>query len=225
MLKIRRVIIIKRVFSVLLIFTIVFSFSTSLFAKDYDEAGIYYECYTLYPDFVDKVKNEGVNDKAILNFLQSVEKHLSTREDELNEENFDKYMFDAIEYSLNLKKNIPVRDALTKAYPDALPDAMKGVVPEEYMPIYNTVKRILFGITTPVVTLSGTKNNLSAHYLHMPEDAKIYVGFFSSDGTLLHAHVNVENPLSCHCESSYAIAFAFSGTSLAPLCESYTLEF
>ncbi len=218
-------IIIKRIFSVLLSLTIVFSLSSSLFAKDYDEEAIYYECYTLYPDFVNKVKENGVNDNAILGFLQSVEKHLSTREEELNEENFDKYMFEAIEYALNLKKNIPVRAALSKAYPEALPDALKGKVPEEYMPIYNTVKRILFDIKTPTITLSGTKGNLSVNHIYMPGDAKIIVGFFNADGTLLHAHTNPKDYLSCKCESSYAIAFALSGSSLAPLCESYILEF
>ncbi len=216
----------KQLTAAFLAFLMVFSSALPLFAKDYDEEYIYFECYTLYPDFVNNVKAFGATDNQILVFLKSVEKRLGTHEDELTEENFDSYMFDAIEYAFNLKKNIPVRDALAKAYPNALPDAMKAIVPEEYMPIYNTVKRVLFDIDTPALTLSGTRDSLSVNYLHMPDDAVILVGFYDTDGTLIHVHKNPDSSLSCSCESlAFAEAFALSRASLAPLCESFPMEF
>lgn len=194
-------------------------------AKDYDEEAIYKECYALYPDFVNNVKAKGADDKKILAFLGSIERHLATREDELNEENFDSYMFEAIKYAFNLRKNIDVRDALSAAYPEAVSKALKGIIPEEYMPIYKTVRRILFGTTTPVITLSGTKDDVLIHHLHMPEDAKFFVGFYDAEGTLLHAHINPKEKISCDCTALYAKAFAFKGTSLLPLCENFILTF
>lgn len=216
----------KKFTAVFLILICLFSTYSMCAAKDYDEESIYNECYTLYPDFVNRVKSFKVTDKQIIVFLGSVEQHLSTRQEELSEENFDEYMFDAIKAAFNLRKNIPVRDALAKAYPDAVSDAMNGTVPDEYMPIYITVKRILFGIVSPVVTLSGDKESVLVHHLHMPEDARIIIGFYDSEGNLLHAHTNPQESLSCDCEAlCYAKAFAFKGSSLMPLCESYTLNF
>lgn len=219
------VIIIKRLFFVFLTLTIFFSFSLPVPATDYDEEYIYYECSTLYPDFVNRVKDEGVSDKAILSFLKSVEKHISETGEILTEENFDRCMYDAIEYALNLKKHIGVRDALSAAYPDALPDAIKGKVPEEYMPIYNTVKRILFGITTPVITLSGTKDGLLVHHLHTPDTLKVFVGIYNNEGTLLQAFIDPHDAMICPTDATYSKAFAFEGLSLAPLCDYFILEF
>ena len=219
------VIIIRRLVLLFLAFTIFFSSSLPISATDYDEEYIYHECYTLYPDFVNRVKEEGVSDREILSFLKSVEKYISETGEELTEENFDSYMYDAIEYALNLKKNIYVRDALAAAFPDALPDAIKGKVPEEYMPIYNTVKRILFGITTPVITLSGTKEGLLVHHLHMPDNLKVFVGVYNGEGTLLQAFINPIDAMVCPTDATYAKAFAFDEVSLAPLSESFILEF
>lgn len=206
--------------------TIIFSACPAFAATDYDEEGAYSECYTLYPDFIENIKTAGATDSQLMTFVKSVEEKVLSQGVELTEENFDSLMFTAFKDAFKMRKNLKVRDSLAKAYPESVTAAMDGIITEEFMPIYITVKRFLFGITTPVITLSKDKTEVLVHHVHMPEDARIYVGFYDSDGTLLHAHINPTEPLSCSCEGvSYAKAFAFGSNSLAPLCDSYTLKF
>ncbi|MBQ8541118.1 MAG: hypothetical protein IJ435_06555 [Clostridia bacterium] len=217
---------IKRIISFILSLTIIYSAFPVTAQTDYDEEGAYNECYTLYPDFINKIKDLGITDNQLMTFVKSVESEVLEQNVELTEENFDDLMFVAFKEAFRARKNLKVRDALAKAYPESVTAAMDGIITEEFMPIYITVKRFLFGITTPVITLSGAKTEVLVHHVHMPEDARIYVGFFDSDGTLLHAHIDPTEPLSCNCENvSYAKAFAFKGNSLAPLCDSYILKF
>lgn len=220
------VIMIKKVLSVLLTFIFILSFVPAISATDYDEEGAYNECYTLYPDFINKIKDLGITDKQLMTFVKSVEEAVLEQNVELTEENFDGLMFTAFKEAFKLRKNIKVRDALAKAYPESTTEAIDGVITEEFMPIYITVKRFLFGITTPVITLSGNKDALLAHHVHMVEGAVIFVGVYSEDGTLLHAHKNPAEAIECNCENaSYARIFAFYEPSLAPVCDSFTLKF
>lgn len=198
----------------------------ALAATDYDEEGAYNECYTLYPDFINKIKDLGITDKQLLTFVKSVEDAVLSQGVELTEDNFDDLMYFSFKEAFKQRKNTPVRNALAKAYPDSTIAAMDGIITEEFMPIYITVKRFLFGITTPVITLGGDKTAISVHYVHMPEDAIIFVGIYDEEGTLLCSHINPTDEIVINCENaSYAKAFAFKSTSLAPLCEKIILKF
>ena len=217
---------IKKVLSVLLILITILSFVPAISAIDYDEEGAYNECYTLYPDFINKIKDLGITDNQLMTFVKSVEDKVLEQNVELTEENFDSLMFTAFKEAFKMRKNIKVRDALAKAYPESTTEAIDGVITEEFMPIYITVKRFLFGITTPVITLSGTKEVLLAHHVHMIDGATVFVGIYSEDGTLLQAHINPAEAIECKSESaSYARIFAFNKNSLSPVCDSYTLKF
>lgn len=223
---VRQVIIIKNLLSVLLSFTIIFSAFPVIAATDYDEEGAYLECYTLYPEFIEKIKNEGIKDNQLMSFVRRVEREVLAQGVELTEENFDELMFTAFEKAFNLPMYSAVRDALAKVYPASVTAAMKGIITEEFMPIYITVKRFLFGITTPVITLSGNEQNTAVHHVHMPENAVIIVAFYDDEGTLLHAHKNPEVPIRCDCENvKYAKAFAFDGNTLSPLCDNFIQKF
>lgn len=217
---------IKKILTFILIFTILYSSLPVFSATDYDEQGAYLECYTLYPDFINKMKDLGITDTQLTTFVKSVEEGVLKQDAELTEENFDTLMFEGFKSAFKLRKNIKVRDALAKAYPESVTAAMDKVITDEFMPIYITVKRFLFGIQTPVITLSGTCDNLEVHHVHMPFDAVIFVGFYDEGGSLLHAHINPNEPLCCDCENvRYAKAFAFTSHSLSPLCENYIIEF
>ncbi|MBQ8003381.1 MAG: hypothetical protein IJ297_08065 [Clostridia bacterium] len=225
---------IKHILSVLLALTIIFSAFPVIAETDYDEVGIYWECYTLYPDFVDNVKFYNVNDNQIIRFLGYVEAHLLTREEELSEENFDQYMFDAINYAFGMRPCIPVRDALAKAYPDAVGDAMNAVVPEEYMPIYETVKRYLFGIKSPIITASVVQGESDAtfyaHSVNLPENSRLTLALYDEEGVLLHAEAFTPNcakedeiGFMCSCSVHSVKVFAWEDGSLSPICESYEI--
>lgn len=222
----------KKITAAILAFIFIFSILPASAATDYDEVGAYEECYTLYPDFVNRVKAQGVTDKQIITFLGYVEKHLLSRDEELNEDNFDQYMFDAIKYAFELRPNIAVRNALGKAYPNSVPSAMEGVVTEEFMPIYDTVKRFLFGLDTPVITISvGHVNDetvVYAHSAHLPEDCDFVLAIYDAEGTLLHVKVVTpnleEDGVHCTCgKINYAKLFAWDKYSLAPICTPYEL--
>ena len=216
----------KRVLSVLLVLIIIFSSLPVLAATDYDEEGAYRECYTLYPDFINKIKDLGITDKQLMTFVKSVEDKVLAQGVDLTEENFDDLMYVSFKEAFKLRKNLKVRDAIAKAYPKSATAAMDGIITEEFMPVYITVKRFLFGITTPVITLSGDKTDILVHHVYMPQGASIFVGFYDDVGTLLHAHINPTEAINCTCENaSYAKAFAFDKNSLSPLCDSYTLNF
>ena len=220
----------KKTFSVFLIIFILFS--VPVFAVDYDEEGAYKECCTLYPDFVQKVKDNGVTDKQITVFLSSVEEHLLTRDGVLTEENFDDYMFEAIKYAFNLRKNIRVRNALSKAYPDSIADAIDGIITDEFRPIYDTVKRFLFGIKTPIVTISvkhDDENVIYAHSAYLPENTFLTLAAYDTDGMLVHVKCITpnfeEDGIHCSCHKLYrAKVFAWDD-SLIPVCAPYEVIF
>ena len=198
--------------------------SLSVAAVDYDEEGAYRECYTLYPDFINRIKAEGITEKQLMSFVKSVEKKVLEHNIPLTEENFDTLMFQGFKDAFGLRTNIKVRDALASVYPESVAQAMDGAITEEFMPIYITVKRFLLGITTPVVTLSGDKSNTLVHYVHMSEAATIFVAFYTPEGDLLKAYKNPEGEMECE-GAFFAKAFAFEPDSLSPLCESFILNF
>lgn len=105
----------------------------------------YYECASMYPDFVAEVKAQGVSDNQIISFLESMQSYL-LKQGEVTEDNFEQYMMDAVLYASNLKKNTEVRDALVAAFPGAVVDGMEGIISPEFEPLVATVKLILFGM-------------------------------------------------------------------------------
>lgn len=216
----------KKTVAWLVVCILMFS-SLPCFAVDYDEVGAYNECCLLYPDFVDKVKDNGVNDNQIIAFLGSVEDNLLTYDGVLTEENFDTYMFNAIKDAFKLRKNRFVRDALLNAYPDSIDDARKGIVTEEFMPIYITVKRFLFGIKTPVITISKKGTEVFARSVNLPPDCYFVLAIYNKEGSLIKAKSitpNVVDSLFCDKEISYS-AKVFAWDNFTPLCDSFELIF
>lgn len=222
----------KKLTAMLLAFIILLSALPIFAALDYDEEGAYWECYMLYPDFVDKIKANGVTDSQIIKFLGYVEKHLLTKDEDLNEENFDDYMFDAVKYAFDLRPNISIRNAIIRAYPQAVTEGRKGIVPKDFIPIYETVKRFLFGLKTPVITVSATylevETVIYAHSLCLPENCSLILAVYDEEGALLHTKAlkaNVEEDgIHCTCgKSKSAKVFAWDKSSLAPICNIYEL--
>ena len=138
--------IVKKITSVVIALVMLSTMAPTAMAgieKPIDEA--YAECAALYPEFVGNVKAAGVNDSQIITFLESVQQYLIELEIEITEENFEEYIFDGVNYAISLRKNIKVRNALVKAYPDAVVDGVDGVINPEFIPLVETIKAILFG--------------------------------------------------------------------------------
>lgn len=216
---------IKRLCSVFTAFFILFSSLPSFAAPDYDEEGAYRECCILYPDFVDKVISCGATDKQLLNFVKSVEAEILNSNVALTVENFDTVMFAAFKSAFKKRSNLMVRNALSKAYPDSAMAAQGGVITEEFMPVYITVKRFLFSEKTPVITLSCNDSGIFVHYVNMPDDFKIIVALYDEEGALISSHTNYFDAIEYDKTlCTFAKAFALDKSSLAPLCDSVSIK-
>ena len=112
-----------------------------------DVEDAYYECASMYPDFVEELKAQPqrVSDRQIISFLESMQSYLLSQGDVITEDNFEDYMMDAVLYATNLKKNTDVRDALVGAFPGAVVDGMDGIISPEFEPLVETIKLMLFG--------------------------------------------------------------------------------
>ncbi|MGM9550987.1 MAG: hypothetical protein ACI3XA_01895 [Clostridia bacterium] len=109
----------------------------------------YDECAAMYPDFVSRVLAQDVSEKQIITFLESVQEYLLNVNDEITEDNFEGYLIEGINAAIALRKNIKVRDALIAAFPEAVVDGMDGVINEDFQPIVETIKLIIFGQNSP----------------------------------------------------------------------------
>lgn len=135
----------KKIAAVLLTVAMLFTaMPVALAGVEYSVEDAYYECAELYPDFVDALKAQGVTDDQIITFLETVQEYLLNLEVEITEENFEEYLIEGIMEAITLRKNIAVRDALLAAFPEAAVDGMDGIIHEDFIPIVETVKRIIF---------------------------------------------------------------------------------
>ncbi len=212
---------IKRFCFLFVLTAILFSSFPSIAAPeyDYDEEGAYRECCTLYPDFVDKVKSEGVSDKQLLNFVKSVENEIVKTGDFLTVENFDTLMFDSFKSAFNKRANISVRDALAKAYPESVTEAMSGNITDEFMPIYTTVKRFLFGDKSPVITVSQNSDGIFVHSVNIPSGAKVIVSIYSPSGIHLLSRINPQGGITGSFEAGSTVKVFVWDSSQSPICD------
>lgn len=219
----------KKLFSFFLIGLIVFS-SVPAYALNFDTDAAYQECLDLYPFFLDKIKAEGTSDAKIRKFMDSVKDYLLTVEEPITEENLDLHMLDAVNYAFYLVKNISVRNALTHAFPDAVNATLAGHIPQDFMPIYNTVRRFILGDTTPVcvVYTTATKDEISVDCITttgFEEDDLVFVGFYSNDSALLHSESYDGEAISYKSQDlSHMKAICLKKDSLQPICQADFME-
>lgn len=112
---------------------------------DYSVEDAYEECAVLYPEFVAKVKAQGISDEQIIALLYSIQEYLLALPIEITEENFEEYFMDAVYEAVSLRNHRDIRNALVAAYPDAVVDGTEGVIHEDFEPIMETIKAIIFG--------------------------------------------------------------------------------
>ena len=131
----------KKLISFLLAAVMLMSMTTAVMAGiEYSVADAYEECAELYPEFVDKIKAEGISDDKIIAFLETLQQYLLNLDVEITEENFEEYIIEAVNYAITLRKHIAVRNALVNAFPGAVVDGIDGIVNEEFIPLVETIK-------------------------------------------------------------------------------------
>lgn len=139
--------IMKKLVAILTVFAVMLTAMPVAMAgvSNVDVEDAYYECASIYPEFVDAVVANGATESLIISFLSDVQNYLLGTGAEITEENFEEYFVEAILDTMAKRKHVKVRDALAKAYPDAVVDGMDGVIAPEFQPLVETIKLILFG--------------------------------------------------------------------------------
>lgn len=129
------------------IFTLPLSVSV-IAEEEYTVRDAYFECAAMYPEFVENIKaqKQNVTDDQLIALLETIRANLLSRQEVIviDESNFYDELADAVTSAFSMRRHINARDAITAAYPDAVYDASQGVVNEEFRPIYETVRRIIF---------------------------------------------------------------------------------
>lgn len=137
--------ILKKLTALITVIAMLATMTTAAFAAlDYSVEDAYEECAAMYPDFVAKVKEKGATDRQIITFLETVQEYLLNLDVEITEDNFEMYLIDAVNAAVTLVKNIKVRDALLNAFPEAVVDGADGVIHEDFIPLVETIKSIVF---------------------------------------------------------------------------------
>ena len=127
----------KKIFIVLLLFLIIFSFG----AEGKELGNIYLNTKSEYSDIVEKLYEGGATEGDILIFFEDVENELILNCADLNEENFDDEMEEAIITALKYSRNVAVYNALMSKFSmEAVYFLKHNEIPETLSPLYTKMK-------------------------------------------------------------------------------------
>ena len=146
-------------------------------ASDYTIEDAYYECKNENREFVESITSQGITDEQFIYFIKTIFDYMASLGDAVTRENYRDYIPDAIEYAFGKKTNIPIRDTLTSTYPQAVTDATNGIVPDEFRPLYETLKRIilehdLLNLAPRIDSANAEKDGNSSEYARSSECRK-----------------------------------------------------
>lgn len=134
----------KKIISAILVI-VMLSCSTGVFALSLDDA--YTEFRSLHPEFVNSLLDSGIPEETIISFIYDVYDYImeineSTR---VTKKNFEQHAITAINRVSARQAYHSLQDALIILYPDAIRLAIsEGKVDEDFQPLVDTIKRILF---------------------------------------------------------------------------------
>lgn len=210
-------------------------FSVAAFSdSDYTIEDAYYECKAENPEFVESITSQGVTDEQFIYFIQTIFDYMQSLGDTVTRENYRDYIPDAIEFAFKKRKNIRIRDTLTSTYPDAVVDATHGIVADEFRPLYETLRRIIFEhnllnlaprVDSASTVRDGAAVKVEATYRNILNEI-LYAAAYDSEGTLLAVSkvTNGEASLAA-VNAAYVKVMCFKGlSSLAPVCEAVAAE-
>ena len=176
--------------------TFIFALSLSVFAgNEYTVEDAYEECKELHPDFVANIKANGATDDQIIIFIDDIKSALASYGSAVTRESFSHCLSDAIDAAISLRHNLKVRDAIMSAYPGSITNVKNGTVPDEFRPIYETVRRIVFdhdmiGIAPKITSVSASvsKGTVTVRISSSNiSSEKIVIAIYDKDNTLLAA--------------------------------------
>ncbi|MCD8049533.1 MAG: hypothetical protein LUG52_08035 [Clostridia bacterium] len=194
-------------------------------ADDFTIEDAYAECCEFYPEFIANIKASGVSDEQILSFLTYIQDLLIAESDEITEENFDKYFYNATNTAIGNRRYIAVRNALAKAYPSAVTQfEEEGVIPEEFQPLYVTIKNLVFvhgliGTAEERAAVSFVSDTMAGFFVS--ESARAVIAVYDAEGILCSVE---SRDIEADCEIEFAaieggsVKLMVLGDALEPLC-------
>ena len=135
----------KKILALVLAFTMLVCFAPSTLAYSVRDA--YNDFAAQYPEFIDIIVAEGVSESTIIDFLRALQRNLyiTNRFTPVTESNFEEVLIEAVMDVSNAAQFSDLQGALWGAYGDAVLDAVAThKVPDELMPLYETVKSMVF---------------------------------------------------------------------------------
>ncbi len=219
----------KMISAALLIFVILWP--AAVMAEEFTIEDAYAECCEFYPEFVESIKESGVSDEQIIAFLKDIQTLLLAQSDEITEDNFDGYFYDATNTAINNRHHIAVRNALAKAYPSAVTEFENGVIPEEFQPLYVTIKNLIFvhgliGTEGESAAASFVSDSMAGFFVS--ESARAVVAVYDAEGILYKVE---SREIEADCEIEFAaieggsVKLMVLGDALKPLCEAAEKNF
>ena len=133
----------KKILALMLAF--VMCLGINAFAYSVEDA--YEDVKAEHPDFVEEVEGEGVSKSLLIDFFTDVCDYMQQmhKTSKITKSNFEKKAITALSRVSAQNKFVKLQDALLALYPDAVEQAAKkGTVHEDFVPIVETVKRIVF---------------------------------------------------------------------------------
>lgn len=221
----------KKLLSALLCFFVLAS-ALPCAAEDYiGEA--YNEALLLYPDFFTKIKSQlvAVDDSQLLVFVNSVYDCLKEHEAELDIDDFDSAVTDAVLYAASLRKNMSVRSAFVLAYPEVLTDGLTGEIKNVFS--FLTRSFIEHGLITftPFINLTDVSaqyndTSVTAEFRNLPENTSLIAAFYDSEGSLIKAAYVTEKGQTVSSPSAVCCKLiALCSASLEPVYDQIYIEF
>ncbi len=175
----------------------------------YDVRDAYDEFAATYPDFIENVVANGASESLIIDFLRALQRNLynKNRNTPITEENFEEMLISAVKTVSNANRFASFQRAVILAYPDAVDAAYAGRIHEDFIPLYETVKTMIFD-----------HHMLDSLDTDTSSDILTIVSVDALNGVTAVVGKDVELPLTVNgrTETGVAVPLSVSWTSVPP---------
>jgi len=119
--------------------------SFNAFAYTVDDA--YDEIKSIHPEFIDKLSSQNVTKESLIRFIVDMQSYMTelNKKTKITEENFEKNAIKAVIDVSSRDEHLFFQDALIVLFPNAIKEIVTtGKIPDEFKPLTDTIKRIVF---------------------------------------------------------------------------------
>lgn len=132
----------------------------------YTVENAYDEVMAKHPDFIEKLSTQNITREMLIEFITDAQKFMNelNEQTKITEENFEKNALSAVITVSSEPEHLKIQDALIILFPSAVKQVFKtGTIPEEFKPLTDTIKRIVFDNKMLGEAPSGMGNTDGVH--------------------------------------------------------------